>query len=80
MSLELERKSLGVKHLLRKLRGTSPRPLSPEDQVQSLFSEGEGGIQEAEKEGPAALGGTADSSGGSPLLKGLRGRGRSGGI
>lgn len=77
MALEQERKSLGVRHILRKLRGTSPRPLSPEDQVQSLLSEPGTGIEAGTKveEEPGSLAETRPGGGGgrSPLLSGLRG-------
>jgi len=79
--LEQERKSLGVRHLLRKLRGTSPRPVSPEDQVQGLLSETSSiGTEAGKEEEPGALQGAAagpgvgGKAGRSPLLAGLRGR------
>lgn len=48
MALEMERKSVGVRHLLKKLRGVSPHPLSPEDDVQDLLKPEEGAEKEAE--------------------------------
>lgn len=35
----MERKELGVRRLLRHLRGTSPRPPTPEGQIQNLLEE-----------------------------------------
>lgn len=62
-----ERRSLGVKNLLRKLRGTAPRPVTPEDSLESLFSSNpleEGEPREAAAEQTAP---TAKAPGGNPL-------------
>jgi hypothetical protein len=37
MALDTERRALGVKRLLHRLRGSAPRPLSAEDELQGLI-------------------------------------------
>ena len=37
MALDTERRSLGVKSLLRRLRGVAPHPVSAEDTMEGLF-------------------------------------------
>lgn len=72
MALDIERKSLGVKHLLRKLRGSSPHPVSPEDTLEGLFhpeteeEEDLGDKAPRPRGGPAAPGG---AGGGAPLQR-----------
>lgn len=46
-----EKRGLGVRNLLRKLRGVAPRPVSPEDSLEALFSSNpeSGGHDEAEQ-------------------------------
>lgn len=75
MSLELERKSLGVRRLLRHLRGTSPKPPSPEDAIQGLLDGESPGISaNTEDAGSLASASTSRPSKGSALLQGLRSR------
>lgn len=35
--LDTERRSVGIKSILRKLRGSAPRPVSPEDQIEGMY-------------------------------------------
>ncbi len=54
MALDTERRSVGVKAILRKLRGTAPRPVSPEDQIEGMYEKG--GELPGEKSDEEALG------------------------
>jgi len=55
MALDTEGRALGIRSILRRLRGGAPRPLSPEDQVEGFMNadqEGQRGQQGPEGANP----------------------------
>ena len=43
MALDTEGRALGVKNILRRLRGAAPKPLSSEDRIEGFMEGQEGG-------------------------------------
>lgn len=78
MSLDTERRSLGVKSLLRRLRGVAPRPVSPEDTLEGLFHPETEDEEELKPQGaPRPPGATRAPGTGGSAASGLPRSGRS---